>query len=198
MNAPHPLYQLTGPARGRLLEALKSAPDDGVHVRELSRGAALSLSSVSRELARLSALGAVKRRRKGNRVVYSLKRQSPFVRSFLAALAALDLQGNGLDGSPADRKSESALVSLCAHFPPDADLWREAGDPGYLSGVAVMLAGHSGFDRAAYLTLAESLCPGSSTVESFESWYRKHHPDFPRLFSFIDRERRTHARVTDQ
>jgi hypothetical protein len=62
----------------------------------------------------------------------------------------------------------------------------------------VMLAGHSGFDRPAYLALAEALHPGATAVEQFERWHRTHQPDLSRLFSMIDRERRTHARTHDQ
>jgi len=51
----HPLRELIGPARGRLIEALRSGPESGVHLRELSRGAGLSLSSLQRELERLLA-----------------------------------------------------------------------------------------------------------------------------------------------
>jgi hypothetical protein len=60
-----------------------------------------------------------------------------------------------------------------------------------------MLAGHSGFDRAAYLALAEALFPGAGRVEQFEKWHQAHKPGFARLFSLIDRERRAHARAGD-
>jgi hypothetical protein len=192
-----PFHVLIGPARGRLLQALRSGPDSGVHLRELSRGAGLSLSSLQRELDRLSSLGVLSRTSKANRVLHRLKRQDPFVKLLMAAATALELRGVRFERMPSDRESEQAFVGLCAHFPPDAGLWRQFGDPEFLAGAAVMLAGHSGFDRAAYLALAESLCPGSSTLEQYENWHRTHRPDFPRLFSMIDRERRTHARADD-
>lgn len=191
----HPLHELTGPACGRLFEALRSGPDSGVHVRELARGAGLSLSSLQRELDRLSSLGVVKRTSRSNRVVHSLRHQEPFVKLFLAAIAALELRGTQLNGMPSDRDAERTFVELCAHFPPDAELWRQFGDPGFLAGVAVTLAGHSGFERAAYLALAESLCPGSSAFEPHVAWHQAHRPNLARFFSMVDRERRTYART---
>ncbi len=197
-HARHPLHELLGPARGRLFEALRSGPEPGVHLRELSRGAGLSLSSLQRELDRLLSSGLLRRRTRANRVVFGLKREEPLVKLLLAASAALGLRGVRLKGMPSDRDAEKAFVDLCAHFPPDAELWKGLGDAEFLAGVAVVLAGHSGFDRAAYLALAESLCPGSSAPERHEAWHRTHRPNLPRLFSMIDRERRTHARAEDQ
>ena len=192
------VHTLVGPARGRLLEALRSGPDSGVHLRELARGAGLSLSSLQKELDRLSSLGMLSRHSKGNRVFLKLKRRDPFVKLLLAAATALELRGVRFKAMPSDRVTEKAFVDFCAHFPPDAELWQQFGDLKFLAGVAVMLAGHYGFERSAYLALAETLSPGSSTVEQYEAWYRKYKPDFPRLFSMIDRERRVHARVGDQ
>jgi DNA-binding transcriptional ArsR family regulator len=193
----HPFHELIGGASGRLLEALRHAPDSGLHVREIARGAGLSLSSLRRELDRLSALGVLSRFSKGNRVHHRLKRHDPFVRLLLAATVALELRHRYFHGMPANRDAEKALVDLCAFVPPDAGLWKEAGDPQFLAGVVVMLAGHSGYDRAAWLALAETLSPGASSVERLEQWHRAHRPDLPRFFSLIDRERRTHARSED-
>lgn len=194
----HPLHLLVGPARGRLLDALRAGPDPGVHLRELARGADLSLSSLQKELDRLTSLGVLRRTSKGNRVLHGLRRGDPFVKLLLAAATALELRTARFGAMPADRDAEEAFVRFCAHFPPDPELWRQYGNPEFLAGVAVMLAGHSGFDRAAYLALADALCAGSSSVERYGEWHLKHRPDFPRLFSMIDRERRTHARVGDQ
>lgn len=189
-----PLNDLTGTARGRVLEALHSGPEAGVSLRELARGAGLSLSSLQREISTLSSLGFLNKKAKGNRVLHRLKREEPFVKLLWATVTALGLRGVQLNGMPADRNEELALVRFCAHLPPDADLWRRFGDPRFLAGLAVTLAGHSGFDRPAYLALAESLAPGSGTVERHEAWFRAHRPDFARLLSMIDRERRTYAR----
>jgi hypothetical protein len=194
----YPFHELTGAARGRLLEALRSAPDAGVHVRELARGTGLSLSSLQKELSRLNAMGVLSRTSQANRVLHGLKHRDPFVRLLMAAKMALDHRDVRFKGMPANRDTEKAFVDLCAHFPPDAGLWRQFGDPDFLAGAAVMLAGHSGYDRAAWLALAEALCPGSSNPERHGQWHRTHRPDYSRLFSMIDRQRRTHARVEDQ
>ena len=189
------LHDLVGPARGRLLHALRAGPDEGVHVRELARGAGLSLSSVQRELGRLTALGVLHRRSEGNRVLLKLKRHDAFVKLLLAASVALELRGHRFNGMPAERDAEKLLVDLCAHMPPDATLWRDFGDAEFLAGLAVMMAGHTGFERGAYLALAESLQSGVSAAEQYEHWYQKYQPDFARLLSMIDRERRTHVRA---
>ena len=197
-RAIHPFRELIGPARGRLFEALRSGPESGVHLRELSRGAGLSLSSLQRELDRMFSSGLLRRTTQANRVVFGLKREEPFVKLLLAAAAALELRGVRLKGMPSDRDAERTFVDLCAHFPPDVELWGRLGDAEFLAGVAVLLAGHSGFERAAYLALAESLSPGASAPDRHAAWHRTHRPNLPRLFSMIDRERRTHARAEDQ
>jgi DNA-binding transcriptional ArsR family regulator len=193
-----PLHVLVGPARGRLLDALRSGPDAGVHLRELARGAGLSLSSVQTELDRLYSLGVLSRTLKGNRVFHGLRREAPFARLLLAAATALELGATEFKAMPSDRGAEEVFVKFCANLPPDPALWRQFGDPEFLGGVAVMLAGHSGYDRASYLALAETLHPGASSVEQYGKWHRTYRPDFPRLFSMIDRERRTHARAGHQ
>jgi len=197
--AKKPVFEeLTGRARGRLLGALRAGPDSGVHVRELARGAQLSLSSLQRELGRFSSLGVLKTGTRGNRVTHRLRREDPFVRLLLAAATALELRGRRFAAMPADRKTERVLAELCAHLPPESGLWREFGEPEFLSGIAVALAGHTGFSRPAYLALAEALSSGAATPQRHEKWYRRNRPDLPRFFSMIDRERRTHARIEDQ
>ena len=192
---PSSLHDLTGPARGRLLHALRVSPDDGSHVRELARGAGLSLSSVQRELVRLMVLGVLQRRHEGNRVLLKLKRGEVLTKLLLAASVALELRGIYFAHMPADRDSEKRLVDLCAHMPPDVTLWRVFGDAAFLGGLAVMLAGHTGFERASYLALADSLQPGASDSAQYEHWFQTYRPDFARLLAMIDRERRTHART---
>src|SRR5439155_22185633 len=88
----HPLRELIGPARGRLIEALRSGPESGVHLRELSRGAGLSLSSPQRELESLLASGLLSRRTQANRVVSDLRRAQPLGKLLLATAGALDLR----------------------------------------------------------------------------------------------------------
>ena len=192
------LQDLIGPARGRLLHALREGPDVGLHVRELARGAGLSLSSVQREVERLTSLGVLDRKTEGNRVLLKLRRRNAFAKLLLAATVALELRGQHFQTIPADRNTEKMLVDLCAHMPADATLWQEYGEAEFLAGVGVMLAGHTGYERAAYLALAESLQPGASATGQYERWYQKHQPDFARLLTMIDRERRTHARAQNQ
>lgn len=198
MDAADPLRALAGEACGRVLAVLRIGPDSGIHVRALARGAELSLSSLQRELDRLCALGVLVRTLRGNRVAYRLRREAPFVRLLLAAATAAELRGRCFEAMPADRETERAFVKLCAHLPPDPDLWRPFGGAGFLAGIAIALAGHSGFSRASYLALAGSLLPGAASAEWHQRWYRKHRPDLPRFFSLLDRERRTHARVENQ
>ena len=192
-----PLHDLTGSARGRLLHALRVGPDEGTHVRELARGAGLSLSSVQRELERLTTLGVVQRRNAGNRVLLQLKRGDTFAKLLLAAALALELRGHEFNGMPSNRDAEKKLVDLCAHMPPDVTLWRDLGGAEFLAGIAVMLAGHAGYERGAYLALAELLQPSAGTLHGYQRWYQKYKPDFARLLTMIDRERRTHARTED-
>jgi hypothetical protein len=149
-------------------------------------------------LERLTSLGVLDRRSVGNRVLLTLKRRNPFVKLLIAASTALELRGHTFAGMPTNRDAEKLLVDLCAHMPPEATLWREYGDTKFLAGVAVMLAGHAGYDRAAYLTLAESLQSGASTLEQYEVWYRKYRPDLSHLLAMVDRERRTHTRAEAQ
>jgi len=197
-RAIHPLHELLGPARGRLLEALRSSPESGIHRRELSRVTGFPLCSLQRELGRLSSLGLLRKKKQGSRMAFDLKREEPLVKLLLAMVVALELREIQLGRMPADRDTENVFVGLCAHFPPDAKLWKKFGDAEFLAGVAVLLSGHSGFDRPAYLAVAESLSRGSSTLKRHEMWHRAHRPNLSRLFSMIDRERRTHARAEDQ
>lgn len=192
-----PLQALTSAARGRVLEALHAGPDAGIALRELARAAELSLSSVQREVNTLFSLGLLSKEASGNRVLNRLRRREPFVRLLWATATALGLQGVRLKGMPSDRDGEAALARFCAHFPPDAGLWRQSGDPRFLAGLAVTLANHSGFDRRAYLALAESLAAGANTVARHEAWHRQYRPDYPRILSMIDRERGTYARSED-
>ena len=187
-----------GPARQRLVQALCAAPDSGVHLRELARAAGLSLASVQRELERLDSLGVLQRTTEANRVLLALDHGSAPARLLTAMQAALDLQPVHFTTIPGDRLTEEAMVAMCAHMPPDPALWRPHGEPGFLAGLATMLAGHSGFERPAYLALAESLSAGASSVERHAAWCETHRPEFARLMAMIDRKRRTHARAQDQ
>ena len=68
------------------------------------------------------------------------------------------------------REDESRLLDLCASGSVDPGSWLAAGPAFFVAGLAVMLASATGFDRAAYLSLAESLYPGSTRPETFAQW----------------------------
>ncbi len=70
------------------------------------------------------------------------------------------------------REHEEELLALAASGSLDVRAWRDAGEPFFMAGLAVLLAGVPGFDRAALLALAEALCPGMSTMAMFERWLR--------------------------
>jgi predicted transcriptional regulator len=84
------IHDLIGPARGRLLHALRAGPDEGLHLRELARGTGLSLSSVQRELARMSTLGMLNRRSVGNRVLFKLMRSDAFTKLLQSGASRLE------------------------------------------------------------------------------------------------------------
>ena len=108
----HPLHVLLGPARGRLLDALRSGPDSGVHLRELARGAGLSLSSLQKELGRLSSVGVLSRASKANRVLLGLRRGDPFVKLLLAAATALEHRAARFEAMPSERETEEVLMEI--------------------------------------------------------------------------------------
>jgi hypothetical protein len=68
------------------------------------------------------------------------------------------------------REEEERLLDLCVGRKPDLERWRVAGPSFFMGGLAVMLAGARGYDRARYLELAESLHPGITTPEVFSAW----------------------------
>jgi hypothetical protein len=104
----------------------------------------------------------------------------------LAALAAAagaridvsEVQARGGSGDghfPArvERGYEARLLDLCAQAKPRLSQWRNAGPAFFMAGLAVMLASASGFDRRAWLELAEALHPGSTRPEVFALWLRR-------------------------
>ncbi len=71
------------------------------------------------------------------------------------------------------RDYESALLDLCASGNIDSAHWRAQGDAFLMGGLATLLAGAHGFDRARYLRLAESLHAGVTTPEVFALWLKR-------------------------
>jgi hypothetical protein len=72
-----------------------------------------------------------------------------------------------------DRDDEERLLALCASRSLDLSQWRAAGSRFFTAGVAVMLAGLRGFDRQAWLQLAEALYPGIGGMDTFRVWLKK-------------------------
>jgi ABC-type Fe3+ transport system permease subunit len=91
-----------------------------------------------------------------------------------------------------DRNQESILLDLCSSGNQDNAYWRAHGDTFLLGGLATLLASASGFDRARYLRLAESLHIGITTPEVFASWL-KLSPIRPARFLPMLRARMNHA-----
>jgi hypothetical protein len=91
------------------------------------------------------------------------------------ALVAVPAGLRGDSGKPVtlDREYESALLDLCASGNTDPEQWRAHGNEFFLGGLATLLAGASGFDRARYLRLAESLHTGVTTPEVFALWLKR-------------------------
>ena len=91
-----------------------------------------------------------------------------------------------------DRDYESALLDLCASGNMDPAHWRAQGDEFLMGGLATLLAGADGFDRARYLRVAESLHTGVSTPEVFALWLKRS-PIRPARFLPMLRARIAHA-----
>jgi DNA-binding phage protein len=72
-----------------------------------------------------------------------------------------------------NRDYEEKLLQLCASRTLDAGRWAERGPRFFMAGLAVMLAGHRGFDRRALLDLAEQLHPGATEPEVFARWLKQ-------------------------
>jgi hypothetical protein len=68
------------------------------------------------------------------------------------------------------RKEEEALLDLCASGSTDVAQWMGLGSRYFMAGLAVLVAGRRGADRAALLLLAEALYPGVTSKEEFGRW----------------------------
>ena len=68
--------------------------------------------------------------------------------------------------------SEADLLELCATA-PDLEAWRRAGPPALMAGLAVLVAGISGFERSAYLQMAQQLDATVATVGGFARWLKQ-------------------------
>jgi AraC-like DNA-binding protein len=91
-----------------------------------------------------------------------------------ATLGVLDparqATADGLWPARVDRALERTLLDLATGQSTRVEDWRPAGPPFFLAGVAVTLASATGFDRPAYLALAEALHPGATEPRVFSRW----------------------------
>ena len=69
-----------------------------------------------------------------------------------------------------NRDLEERLADLCVRDGTEPDRWLELGPPFFMAGLAVMLAGEPGRDRAGLLALAERLHPGATRPDVFARW----------------------------
>ena len=90
------------------------------------------------------------------------------------------------------RDEEEQLLQLCSAANPDLNAWRVAGPSFFMAGLATMLAGARGFERKAYLDLAEALHPGATTPEALSRWFSIS-PVKPSRFLPMLQVRRAHA-----
>ena len=79
-------------------------------------------------------------------------------------------EADGLYPAKLTRDLEEELMELCASGTTDPRVWARLGSPFFMAGMAVMLASVPGFDRRAFLELAEALHAGSSRAEVFALW----------------------------
>jgi DNA-binding phage protein len=76
----------------------------------------------------------------------------------------------GLWPTTVDRRLETRVVDLVHSRSTSESEWRALGPAFFMGGLAVTLASVPGFDRRAYLDLAEALHPGASEPRVFERW----------------------------
>jgi hypothetical protein len=72
-----------------------------------------------------------------------------------------------------DRDDEERLLVLCASRSLDLAQWHTVGSRFFTAGVAMLLASVNGFDRQAWLQLAEALYPGMGSLSAFGVWLKK-------------------------
>jgi hypothetical protein len=72
-----------------------------------------------------------------------------------------------------DRDDEERLLALCSSRSLDLAQWQAAGSRFFTAGVAMLLASVDGFDRHAWLQLAEALYPGMGSIDTFRVWLKK-------------------------
>jgi predicted nucleotidyltransferase len=79
-----PIELMFGAYRRRLLALLLLRPDEGFHVREISRMAGIPAGSIHRELKEMAQAGLLMRERVGNQVFYQANRACPIYEELAA------------------------------------------------------------------------------------------------------------------
>jgi hypothetical protein len=96
------------------------------------------------------------------------------------------------EGAGFGRAREEALLDLAASGDTEPAAWRRFGEPFFMGGLSMLLAGARGFDRRRYLELAEALHPGMSQPEVFALWLSRT-PVSPSRFLPLARHRSRRA-----
>ncbi len=92
--------------------------------------------------------------------------------------------------APFGRVEEEALLKLCVSGSLDVQRWRAAGSRWFMAGVAMLMARGEGAEREGLLLLAEALCPGMSTVETFGQWLETSPVKPARFLPMLDQRKR--------
>ena len=87
-------------------------------------------------------------------------------------------------------EEEEALLDLCASGSADVRHWLAGGPRWFMAGVSMLMARGTGPERETMALLAEALCPGMSTVESFNQWLLLSPVKPTRFFAMLEHRRR--------
>lgn len=93
------------------------------------------------------------------------------------------------------RVEEEALLKLCASGSLDVQRWRAAGPRWFMAGLAMLMARGNGTEREGLLLLAEALCPGMSSVDTFSQWLKTSPVKPARFLPMLDQRRRSEVRA---
>jgi hypothetical protein len=89
-----------------------------------------------------------------------------------------------------DRDYEEKLFNLCVSGDLTVAGWQALGPPFFMAGLAVMIASAPGFDRRAFLDLAERLHAGISQVGVFALWLERSPVRPSRFLAMVAGQRR--------
>ncbi len=126
-----------------MLSLLLLRPDEALHGREIARRAGLPAGTVTRELAKLTEVGLLRREKRGNQQIYSANKTSPV----FAELASILRKTSGLADVLVQALIPAAPFIRVAFVFGSVAQAREASG----SDVDVMLIGDIGFGQAVEL-----------------------------------------------